>query len=115
MLGAVTHLMASLVARASQRIFVSIPAWEDLLKPHVTSRTKISWLPLPSGIPVVDDSSKRESIRTLYLPSPNGQILGHFGTCGRGITEMLMALLPFLLVANPLRAALLLGRGGEEL
>lgn len=113
--GSITRVMAWLTARAASRIFVSIPAWEDLVKPMSAANTPISWLPIPSLIPVHTDASSRSAIRSQFAPGGAGLIIGHFGTYGRYVAEMLFSLLPRLLSGKADRALLLLGRGGESM
>lgn len=113
--GAITRLMAVLVARAATRIFVSIPAWAELLKPLAARDAEIVWLPIPSNISVHEDSAGIEEIRARYAPGENGHLIGHFGTYGKRIAEQLKTTLPALLLHQQERAALLLGRGGEVL
>ena len=114
LLGVITRLMALLVTQAAERIFVSIPAWEGLLKPLTIKRASITWLPVPSNVPVVDDSEKVSALRSRYTRD-NGLVIGHFGTYGRTITNVLTSVLPPLLLGNGDRIALLLGRGGDAL
>ncbi|HEX8650903.1 MAG TPA: glycosyltransferase family 4 protein [Pyrinomonadaceae bacterium] len=113
--GAITRFMAVLVARAAARMFVSIPAWAQLLKPLVAKDAEIVWLPIPSNINVHEDSAGVEEIRARYAPGENGYVIGHFGTYGKRIVEQLKTALPALLLEHPERVALLLGRGGEAL
>jgi glycosyltransferase involved in cell wall biosynthesis len=63
---------------------------------------------------VIDDPVAAATIRARYAP-PGGFLLGHFGTYGRHIAELLMASLSKLLRGGIHQAALLLGRGGDAL
>jgi len=112
-LGVGTRLMALLVARAAERIFVSIPAWEDLLKQFAPATHAITWLPVPSNIPVVDDPSGVAATRSRYA-SGGRSLVGHFGTYGQHIKEMLMGVLPTLLHDSQDVSVLLLGRKSEN-
>ena len=90
-IGLTTRLMAMLVARSAERIFVATPLWDGLLRRFIGSHNSISWLPVPSNIPVVDDSAGVAATRLAY--SPNGApLLGHFGTLsgivGRSIEDL---------------------------
>lgn len=115
LLGATTRLMASLVARAAERIFVSIPAWEEILKSLTSNLAHVVWMPVPSSIPVVEDKACVNELRARYAPVGEGLIIGHFGTYAPHITSQLKTLLHSLLIGRDGRAALLLGRGGEAL
>ena len=92
-LGAVTWVMALLVARAAGRIFVATPIWERILPGRAAVKGAISWLPLPSNIPVVDDPQGVKSLKHQYARN-GGLLLGHFGTYASHITQELRELLP---------------------
>jgi glycosyltransferase involved in cell wall biosynthesis len=113
LLGAGTRLMASLVTSAAERKFVSIPAWMPLLKSGSVKESTAGWLPVPSSIPVIDDAEGVRAMRARYAPDDGGYIIGHFGTYGRSIVEMLESVLPRLLTKRTDCVSLLLGRGGE--
>ena len=113
MLGVVTRQMASIVARAAERVFVSIPAWERTLRTLVPGLNSITWLPVPSNIPVINDPIGVKAVRTRYA-SAKDFVLGHFGTYGRHITELLLTILPPLLRGFSERVMLLLGSGGKD-
>src|SRR5262249_35489752 len=56
-LSAVTRRMAATVAHAAQRIFVSIPRWEDTLRELSGIRRPVTWLPIPSTMPTRVDAN----------------------------------------------------------
>jgi glycosyltransferase involved in cell wall biosynthesis len=111
LLGATNRLMASMVARAAERIFVSTPAWEPLLRSFIERNAPITWLPVPSSFPMGVDRTRVASLRARIAPGP-GLLLGHFGTFGESIAPLLLTILPRLL-ADERRSALLAGRGSE--
>jgi hypothetical protein len=110
-LGAVNRVMASMVARAAERVFVSIPAWEPLLRALAPLRAPVTWLPTPSNFAAGADQGHATSLRARFAPG-SGFLLGHFGTFGDPIAPLLAAILPLLLEGEG-RSALLIGRGGE--
>jgi glycosyltransferase involved in cell wall biosynthesis len=110
-LGAVNRIMAFIVARAAERIFVSIPAWEPLLRAFASPKVPVTWLPVPSMFPAGADPVRAASLRA-RLAHGSSFLLGHFGTFGESIAPLLAAILPPLL-ADARRSALLSGRGGE--
>jgi hypothetical protein len=114
LLGAVNRLMAGLVARAAERVFVSTPAWEPLLGRLAPRREPPTWLPVPSNVATEADPSAVAAVRGRVSPSPGAVLLGHFGTFGGAIAAGLAAALPPLLGTSPRRAALLVGRGSEQ-
>ena len=95
-IGLTTRLMAMLVARSAERIFVATLLWDGLLRRFIGSHDSISWLPVPSNIPVVNDSAGVAGMRLAY--SPNGApLLGHFGAhsglVGRSVEDLLAPVL----------------------
>lgn len=110
-IAAVNHVMAMLVGVASDRIFVSIPRWRDMLEAlGVSSRIILS--PIPSNVPLRADPACVAGARA--MASPDGQVLvGHFGTYGSLIVQMLDAVLPGLLRSSNCRLVLM-GRGSER-
>ncbi len=95
-IGLTTRLMTMLVARSAERIFVATPQWEGLLRRFIGPHNSISWLPVPSNIPVVDDSAGVAATRLAYSPSGT-PLLGHFGThsglVGRSVEDLLKPVL----------------------
>ena len=56
LLAAVNRLMAALLMAASRIVYVSIPAWEPMLRRYDWfRRAPVKWLPIPSTIPRVED------------------------------------------------------------
>lgn len=108
-LGVVTHGMAALVASAAERAFVSIPAWETMLR-RVAPWTPVEWLPVPSTVDVHTDRTAVRRVRERYV---KGRLIGHVGTFGRLIRPLLDDS-----IAHVLRAldgtVLLMGRGSDE-
>jgi len=112
-MGVVTRRMASLVGRTAERMFVSIPAWEPVLRTLTHSSAPITWLPVPSAIPVVDDAPATLAVRAAVSPGdPGAAIVGHFGTYG-ALTRPLIADALARLMASADCHCLLLGRGSD--
>lgn len=107
-LAGTTRVMARLVASASDRAFVSIPAWAEHLPARV--RRRAEWRPVPSTLPPEAAPGSVESVRSALGAGP---WLGHFGTYGALTAGPLEAALVPLLRAGPERRALLLGRGSR--
>jgi glycosyltransferase involved in cell wall biosynthesis len=111
MLAGVNKVMASLVGGAAERAFVSIPAWRSGVGSVTSAGTPVTWLPVPSAIPVVRDGERTALIRARY--SPRGQALvGHFGTYGGLIKPLLERTLIPLIDGSDCRA-LLLGQNSD--
>lgn len=112
LLGRVTRQMAKLLLRSAERVFVSIPAWETLLRTLATACPPITWLPVPSNIPSQASAEDIARVRGRIAPNPETLVFGHFGTFGALVTPLLREVLPSLLAGRPDRKGLLLGRGG---
>ena len=109
-LAGVQRLMASLLTQRADALFVSIPAWERMLWPRHRKAGPAHWLPIPSNLPVQARPGAAEALRQQL--APERVLIGHFGTYGSHITPLLEASLVPLLLADSVRRALLLGRGG---
>lgn len=111
-LGVVTRAMASLVAAAASRIFVSIPAWERLVRPSAPPGTAIEWMPVPSAIPAPADGSREPAdVAAIRLRFGGGRrLVGHFGTFGALVRPLLLDMLPHVMRQTDVNL-LLVGRG----
>ena len=111
LLAATNRLMARLVGGVADRAFVSIPAWRRSVESVTHKGTPITWLPVPSGIPVVHDEPASAAIHARYA---NGHALvGHFGTYGRHMRTLLAGCISALAARCDCRL-LLLGRDSES-
>jgi hypothetical protein len=108
-LAGVNRVMASIVARSAERVYVTIPAWKSLLP----KRTRAVWLPVPANCAAEVDGHDVQAVRQARGLG-NCTLIGHFGTYGRLTAPLLRrALLP-VLAADPNRRVLLLGNNGEK-
>ncbi len=104
------QLMATLVAGAAERVFISIPGWRPMLEPLLRPGTSVTWLPVSSSVPVLKDAAATAAIRTRY---GNGRpLVGHFGTYGRAVGALLGRTLQDLLGLSDCHV-LLLGDGSD--
>jgi glycosyltransferase involved in cell wall biosynthesis len=109
-IGVVNRAMAFALMRAARRCFVGAAAWEPLLRAVAPAQAAISWLPVPSNVPVIDDPAGVRALRK-KLVARGGQILGHFGTARETwIAEQIGAVVPALLLERTDAAFLLVGR-----
>jgi glycosyltransferase involved in cell wall biosynthesis len=114
-IGVVNRAMAFVLTRAARRCFVSAAVWEQLLRPLASAGATISWLPVPSNVPVVDDPAGVVAVRKTVMVE-GGIILGHFGTAREPwIAARLAAVVPPLLRERPEAAFLLLGRDSLDM
>jgi len=111
-LAAVNWLMAAAVARAAERIFVSIPAWERLVQPVIGRARAVRWVPVPSNLPTQVCSEHVNALKAELGIQPVQSLIGHFGTYGPLIASMLLEILPALLADESCRL-ILLGRAGH--
>ncbi|HEV3048760.1 MAG TPA: hypothetical protein VGX50_00540, partial [Longimicrobium sp.] len=112
-LAAVNRSMARLLLRASTRAYVSIGAWEELLRPLAPPGLAFTVLPIPSTIPFVElDPFERGLRREEVAGAPDRPVFVHFGTYGEMIAPMLSAALQALAARRPDARIALLGRGG---
>ncbi len=112
-LGLVTRAMAAILARSAQRIFVTIPAWEPMLRSISRTRQTIQWLPNFSTIPVVEDEAGANAIRRRVAVA-GGKIAGHFGAYGPVYDDGTTALIAAALERDADLSILLIGKRGTE-
>jgi len=112
LLGLATRKMGAIIVRAAARIFVSTSSWNAQLREISGSSKPIVSLPVPSNLPVVEDCLEVQAIRRRRWPA-EGPIVGHFGTYGDGIAELLDGILPTVLANAPHASAFLIGRNSE--
>jgi glycosyltransferase involved in cell wall biosynthesis len=114
-IGAVNRAMAFALTRAARRCFVGAAAWEPLLRSLAPAEAAISWLPVPSNVPVVDDQAGVRALRKM-LAARGGKILGHFGTARETwIADRLGAVVPALLRERSNIVFLLVGHDSPDL
>lgn len=113
LLAAVNRVMAWMLLRASTRAYVSIRAWEELLRPLAPPGLELTVLPIPSTIPFVDqDAFYRRLLREKIAGDPHRPIFVHFGTYGEMIARLLTPALQALIARCPDACIQLLGMGG---
>lgn len=112
---AVHRLMTRLLMKAATRVWMSIPAWEERLRPYARGRQiSFRWLPVMSNIDIVSDPAGVQARRARYANNGN-QIVGHFGTYDLNIARRLSTSIPLLLEENDCCDILFLGRGSEAM
>jgi glycosyltransferase involved in cell wall biosynthesis len=111
LLAAAHRLMAAIVLRRADRVFVSTDAWAPLLRRLGARRSPLA-LAVPSTLPESVDAHAVDAIRSALGVEPYAAVLGHFGTYGGAVGRMLSTVIERLLRA-PGRAAVLVGRGSD--
>ena len=113
-LAIVNRVMARAIAGAADRVLVSIPSWGQLLS-HICPRARpAEWLPVPCNVATAADPGLVATARFRYAPDPAAPLVGHFGTFGRLITDLLEPAVVGLLRTDPRARILLIGRGSER-
>lgn len=112
---AIHRLMLALLLSRARRVWISIPAWAEVLRPWAFGRNlDFAWLPVPSNIPVLALNGQVASRRAEILGGADGLIVGHFSTYPAPTRLALRQLLPTLLAAAPDLHIQLLGRGADQ-
>ncbi len=114
LLAVVNRVMARAVAGAADEVLVSIPGWNDLLGKICPRARHNEWLPIPCNVATDADPGQVAAARSRYAPAPTAPLVGHFGTFGRLITDLLEPAIVGLLRTDPLARVLLIGRGSER-
>ncbi len=112
-LAVITWAMAFLVARSAKRHFLSVPMWQSWLTPLLPKGTALTWLPVFSNFAQRPTPRRVAEIRGT-LGAPDAMILGHFGTYLALLPDKLMQCFPPLLLSNPHRRGLFMGRNSRE-
>jgi glycosyltransferase involved in cell wall biosynthesis len=110
----VTRFMAGLIARASARIYVSIPAWEVTLRELAPIDVPVACLPVPSSLPTEPEPTEVIAIRAGLSQNNERVVVGHFSTFGTLISSLLEQLFPALLTNHQQVVLLMMGRGNKE-
>lgn len=106
-----TRWMARLVAGRADRTFVSIPGWAPILE-TLRRDQLVTWTPVPSGVPLVDDPEAVRRIRARY--AADTPLVGHFGTGGEPIRTLLFEAVRALSLQSDSRV-LLVGNGSDTM
>jgi glycosyltransferase involved in cell wall biosynthesis len=112
LLGMMTRVSARLVGGSASRVFVSIPAWGRMLKQICPHSRPSEWLPVPCNVAMGVDPTSIAVVREKYIP-PYGFLVGHFGTMGGAVRDLLIPASVELLRLRPDVAMLFIGRGSD--
>lgn len=110
---AVHRVMTIVLLRAARRVWVSIPAWEPMLKPYALGRAiPFAWLPIPSSL-TAPDAGAVDVLRATFSADER-PCVGHLGTYGTLIAPLLSDVLLELLRSPRAPRVLLLGTGAQN-
>jgi hypothetical protein len=112
-IGVVTHIMAGIVARSAEQVFVSIPGWMPMLQRVAPRQHQMTWLPVPSTVATVVPSERVQQLRADILRHGQIQIVGHFGTFSSGIAQQLLEMMPHMM-RDQHRIGMLIGRNSHN-
>ena len=113
MMACVHRLMTIVLLRAAHKVWISIPAWERLLRPWALGRkVPIHWLPVPGC--VTDEHATSATAIRLKYSADDARLLGHFGSYGDAVTALLLERLPSIMESPFMPSLLLLGSGSER-
>lgn len=108
----VHRVMTMILLLAAKQVWIALTGYEAMLRPFALGRrVTFGWLPVPSNVEVVDDPAAVARIRSEMAPS--GFLIGHFGTFGFHIAQLVEQLAPAIL-ENVDASLVLLGSGGKE-
>jgi len=108
LLGRAHRLMASMLVRSARRALVATPRWGQILRESCGATCPIIWAPVPSNLPTAVDPGRAAETRS-RLAARDEPLVGHFGTYGRWISEMLRPI-----VLGLRHRTLLVGRGSHD-
>ena len=110
---AVHRIMVMMLLNAAARVWTSIPAWADRLRPYLLGRQiPLAWLPVPSNVECLLNPA--DATDNFSGDSEPQHRLGHFSTFGWPISRMLEPLVSPLLRDHANRSLILMGRGSTE-
>jgi glycosyltransferase involved in cell wall biosynthesis len=111
--GALAHrVMLGILLRSAHHVWVSTPSFlADVRRFTPTDAPPVSWLPVPSPVPVVDDTRAVTELRTML--ASHRPVVGHFGTCHALVAPMLQHVVERLHAERPELRFILIGRGTD--
>jgi glycosyltransferase involved in cell wall biosynthesis len=113
-LGAATAVMARLIFGAADRMFVSIPGWGPRIRRICHRAQPAEWLAIPSNVPAAADAAEVAAVRRQYGRDGTATLVGHFGTFGAPITDVLGPAAAELLARRATAQLFLVGRGSDR-
>jgi glycosyltransferase involved in cell wall biosynthesis len=113
LMACVHRVMTTVLLRAARTVWMSIPAWEGLLRPYALGRDiPMQWLPVP-GCVAAEGAASAAAIRLKYVADEQ-HLLGHFGSYGEAVAALLFERLPLIMDGRFTPSLLLLGAGSDR-
>ncbi len=110
----VQRSMTRAVLRAAQRVWLSIPGWEERLLSMLPPATTARVLPVPGTIPVDRDPAAVAAARARVIGGAR-LVVGYFGTGGPYVDRALAHTIAQIRATRPDVGFALIGRGTSEL
>ncbi len=110
---AVNEWMVRQMVQRARICYVSTTAWERRLVRLGLNPSNLRPLPIPSNVPVCEDPVRVAQIREANLRNGASMMVGHFGTYGKWIAEMLFPMLKHLLHSISDANVLLIGKKSD--
>jgi glycosyltransferase involved in cell wall biosynthesis len=114
LLAVVNRVMARAIAGTADRVMVSVPSWGPMLERACPGGRPAEWLPVPCNVATAAHPEAVADARSRYAPGPRSRLIGHFGTFGSRITDLLEPAVVGLMRAEPLARVVLIGRRSER-
>lgn len=110
------RLMAMILLLASSKVYMSIPAWEKLLRPFALGRRiKFVWLPIPSTIVSGPNPAASKALAQTWREKAGARwLIGHFGTYGDHVRGLLDPALRQILKDIPTAGFVALGQNSDK-
>jgi glycosyltransferase involved in cell wall biosynthesis len=113
LIAGVHRVMAVMLLGVARRVWVSIPAWAEQLRPWaIGSAPPFCWLPVPSTLAVSDDAGLLARVRAT-VRTGRDLVIGYLSTYDVHARQVLHELAPQLVRDVPTSGFLLLGRGSD--
>jgi glycosyltransferase involved in cell wall biosynthesis len=113
LMACVHRAMTIVLLSAARKVWISIPAWERMLRPYALGRdVPMRWLPVPGCV----RDAHAASAAAIWLKYVAGgqHLIGHFGSYGPAVTTLLFTHVPPIMDSAFKPSLLLLGAGSEE-
>ena len=105
--------MTMVLLAASRRVWMSIPAWEERLRPYALGRqVPMDWLPVPGCVAAADKNAAR-ALHRKYAGDEQC-LIGHFGSYGDAVSGLLEERASQILARDRRAVLLLIGAGSDR-
>jgi glycosyltransferase involved in cell wall biosynthesis len=113
-IAAMNRWMVRLLVARADRVFITVQSWEPMLRGIAPACPPATWLPVPSNVPVDVPDAEVRRVRDLIGAGPDVLVVGHFG-CQVYTAAAVGRAMRRLLLADPRRLGLFIGRGSEAI